>query len=251
MVSAQPETRPDWVRVYDETNEHLKDLEENVVELKRKQTQRLKVKFSSEDKILDKQIAGMMSEIYKALSTCEKNVKSIVQFDYLTKPVEKIIQENVKQTLAQKVQSFTRKLRRQEKDYYTRRKDIDSEEGDIIKNSQILNDQLSREEQLEFENMEKIAYSKDVEINNIVKSINDLAVLFKELSELVIDQGNILDRIDYNIEQAVRNTKKGKGQLVKVTFEVRIGRGAPEDAYKVVHRVLGCIHSGHDCLAGH
>lgn len=233
----QTETRPDWVRVYNETNEHLKDLEENstctsdvVVELKRKQTQRLKVKFSSEDKILDKQIAGMMSEVYKTLSTCEKNVKSFAQFDYLTKPVEKIstvpsllliVQENVKQTLAQKVQSFTRKLRRQEKDYYTRRKDIDSEEGDIIKNSQILNDQLSREEQLEFENMEKIAYSKDVEINNIVKSINDLAVLFKELSELVVDQGNILDRIDYNIEQAVRNTKKGKVQLVKVALKRR------------------------------
>jgi syntaxin 16 len=32
--------------------------------------------------------------------------------------------------------------------------------------------------------------------------MNELAVIFKELSTLVIEQGTILDRIDFNIEQA-------------------------------------------------
>ena len=45
------------------------------------------------------------------------------------------------------------------------------------------------------------------EIEELTKSINDLAVLFKDLSVLVIEQGTILDRIDYNIENAEKNTK--------------------------------------------
>lgn len=37
-----------------------------------------------------------------------------------------------------------------------------------------------------------------------VKSIEDLSTIFKELAVLVIDQGTILDRIDFNMEQVRR-----------------------------------------------
>lgn len=41
-----------------------------------------------------------------------------------------------------------------------------------------------------------------------MSTINDLAVLFKELSILVVEQGTVLDRIDYNIECAHKDTKQ-------------------------------------------
>jgi len=46
------------------------------------------------------------------------------------------------------------------------------------------------------------------EIKTLVSTINDLAVLFKELSILVVEQGTVLDRIDYNIECAHKDTKQ-------------------------------------------
>ena len=105
-----------------------------------------------------------------------------------------------------------------EKDYYVKRKEIGGEDDFLppAKDStsgsgEILNDA----EGAELGVMEQVAVSRDVEIQNLVKGINDLAVIFKELSVLVIDQGNILDRIDYNIEQAVRHTKKANIQLHK------------------------------------
>jgi len=39
------------------------------------------------------------------------------------------------------------------------------------------------------------------ELTEIAKSIADLAVLFKDLSSMVIDQGTLLDSVEYNVEQ--------------------------------------------------
>jgi syntaxin 16 len=56
---------------------------------------------------------------------------------------------------------------------------------------------------------------RDGEITRIAKSIEELAQIFKELAVLVIDQGTILDRIDYNMEQVLEHTKEGIVQLEK------------------------------------
>lgn len=47
-----------------------------------------------------------------------------------------------------------------------------------------------------------VAEERDREVRNILQSIADLGQIMKDLSVLVIDQGTILDRIDYNMEQA-------------------------------------------------
>lgn len=57
----------------------------------------------------------------------------------------------------------------------------------------------------------------DEEITNLVKSINDLATLFKDLSVLVVEQGTILDRIDYNIESAKEDTINANKNLEAVS----------------------------------
>lgn len=46
---------------------------------------------------------------------------------------------------------------------------------------------------------------RNQEISQIAASIAQLADLFKDLSTLVIDQGTILDSVEYNIEQTLVN----------------------------------------------
>jgi len=71
------------------------------------------------------------------------------------------------------------------------------------------NQPLDQVQQQELEQMNEEATAREKEIIRVAQSINELAQLFKELNVLVIDQGTILDRIDYNVEQAKERIDKG------------------------------------------
>ena len=49
---------------------------------------------------------------------------------------------------------------------------------------------------------EQMSEERSKAIEQVAESVNELAGIFKEIQVLVIDQGTILDRIDFNIELA-------------------------------------------------
>ncbi|EPY37053.1 syntaxin 16 [Strigomonas culicis] len=53
------------------------------------------------------------------------------------------------------------------------------------------------------------------EIKAILDSVKELNEMFQDLHELVVEQGTMLDRIDYNLEQAHVHTTKGVKELKK------------------------------------
>jgi syntaxin 16 len=57
---------------------------------------------------------------------------------------------------------------------------------------------------------------REREITDIAKGIIELADIFKELQNMVIDQGTLLDRIDFNIETMAVNLKGADVELTKV-----------------------------------
>ena len=62
---------------------------------------------------------------------------------------------------------------------------------------------------------------RDEEISTLVTSISELAQTFKDLQMLVQEQGTILDRIDYNIDSALDNTKDAHKQLQKANENMK------------------------------
>lgn len=66
-------------------------------------------------------------------------------------------------------------------------------------------------------------YSQEREIEQVAQGINDLAHIFQNLHMLVIDQGSVLDRIDYNVE--------------KVNEHVRVADQDLKHAYKRKRRL--------------
>lgn len=57
---------------------------------------------------------------------------------------------------------------------------------------------------------------REREINDIAKGIIELSDIFKDLQTMVIDQGTMLDRIDYNVERMAVNVKAADKELVMV-----------------------------------
>ena len=57
---------------------------------------------------------------------------------------------------------------------------------------------------------------REKEINEIIKSIQSLSMIFKDLQTMVIDQGTILDRIDYNVEETRGFVENAYNELQKV-----------------------------------
>lgn len=58
----------------------------------------------------------------------------------------------------------------------------------------------------------------------IVKTITTLNTVYKELQDLVIHQGSLLDRIDENIDSTHLNIEKANEHLTKVQWFDKIGR---------------------------
>ena len=50
---------------------------------------------------------------------------------------------------------------------------------------------------------------RNKQITDLVKSINQLNSVYKQLNELVIEQGSLIDRIDYNIEETYQHVERG------------------------------------------
>jgi t-SNARE complex subunit (syntaxin) len=60
-----------------------------------------------------------------------------------------------------------------------------------------------------------LADERNKEICKLVASINELSTLFKEMGMLILEQGTLLDRIDYNLEQTIEHVERAKEELVK------------------------------------
>lgn len=101
----------------------------------------------------------------------------------------------------------------------------DTTDDFFVNNRQMTKQQLLY---LEEENT-MLAAQREQEVNTIVKSIVDLNDIFKELAQMVADQGTILDRIDYNVEQTQTQVYEGFRQLQKA------------DSYQRKNRKMCCI----------
>ena len=170
-----------------------------------------------ENKKLNKIIKVLANEMTKDLKNCEIILKEIINNNNDDIDISnEQIKNNIKQNILVKLNEFSKKFKINQELYTNKYNDfvIDDDLANISMRNKDSDLKGSSDFLSTQENNEQLR-RRDNELNNLLESVNELAELFKEMQNLVMQQGTILDRIDYNIDIASININKGKKNIIK------------------------------------
>lgn len=210
---------PGWVDVVEQTNQHVAYIKEMMEKLSKLHTKRLMVRFDGSESKHEEEIEALTHQITDEFRKAERVLQRMANQQYGSQSsADAKTRQNVQRALATQLQTLSGEFRKSQKQYLARVKNQKQgpAEFDFLSEDTKRKDMgFSKAQVTEMEIAEDLINERDQEIQRIAESITELATIFKELAVLVIDQGTILDRIDYNMEQVVEQTEKGIQELEK------------------------------------
>jgi len=84
-------------------------------------------------------------------------------------------------------------------------------------------DQRQDQLEIDFADMDLLR-ERDQEMSSILKSMTELGTIFNEMNSLVVNQGSLMDRIDYNMEMVHMKVEEGAIQLSRAERSARAAR---------------------------
>ncbi|KAG0367806.1 t-SNARE [Gamsiella multidivaricata] len=202
---------PKWIDIVDEVDEELERIKANIQKLDAMHKKHLLPGF--DDRIQEERdIERLTEEITQQFHGCQRRIKRInSESRHSSSNQEQVMSRNVQTSLAQKVQDVSTTFRQKQNTYMQRMRGVELRNKDIFNGVQPINSSISDDPeeigftgaQLAFAEQSNTSITqREQEINHISRSIFQLADIFKDLQTMVIDQGTLLDRIDFNVEQA-------------------------------------------------
>ncbi|KAF7161799.1 hypothetical protein CNMCM5623_007264 [Aspergillus felis] len=234
---------PRWVDVQDEVTELLADIAQKSAQLDKLHQKHLLPGFGDEDvrKQDERMIERLTQDITRGFHECQKAIQRIEVMVREAKQQggvsagDETMAKNIQISLASRVQEASARFRKKQSTYLKKLRGLEGAaapfdraptpqnpymdpslmESDADKSfSQSTLMQTSQ--RLSGQHDEAIE-QREREINDIAKSIIELSDIFRELQAMVIDQGTMLDRIDYNIERMGTEVKAAEKELKVAT----------------------------------
>ncbi|KAG0567823.1 hypothetical protein KC19_7G164200 [Ceratodon purpureus] len=214
---------PGWVDISDQVSADMQRARSKMAELAKAHSRALMPTFDDTSKE-EHTIELLSQQITKLLKKCEQRLQQLSRPTGASEQ-DANIRKNVQRSLATDLQTLSMDFRKQQKGYLNRLQR--QQEGQAVDDGIGLRKQPKTSEDDDFSQSftnqhlqqlrqnEALSVEREQEINQIVESVNDLAQIMKDLSVLVIDQGTIVDRIDYNITNVATSVEQGVKELVK------------------------------------
>ncbi|XP_062596505.1 syntaxin-16-like [Saccostrea cucullata] len=221
---------PEWVDGVEEVQFEMSRIKQKMKELATLHDKHLN-RPTLDDSIQEEHTIEIMTgEITQMFTRCQRLVQQISSRSVRGTEQEKRLSSNIVSSLVRSLQEMSTNFRKSQSVYLKKIKSREERSREFFDSSIGPDSALMQESDLFSEHYDK-GFSKaqmqlvednttavrhrEKEITLIVKSIQDLNDIFRDLSQMVVDQGTILDRIDYNVEHASVQVEKGLQQLKK------------------------------------
>ncbi|KAJ8752455.1 hypothetical protein K2173_004743 [Erythroxylum novogranatense] len=213
---------PAWVDVSEDIAANVQLARTKMTELAKAHAKALMPSFG-DGKEDQRMIEALTQEITNIIRKSEKKLQRL---SAAGPSEDSNVRKNVQRSLATDLQSLSMELRKKQSTYLKRlRQQKEGQDGvDLEMNlngrsrmdNDSLDDMVFNDRQMaKLKKSEEFTAERDREIQQVVESVNELAQIMKDLSVLVIDQGTIVDRIDYNIQNVSSTVEEGLKQLQK------------------------------------
>jgi syntaxin 16 len=209
---------PRYMDMYEQCNNLLKDLEIEFNKLKEEQQKRIVPTFDETNtKLINQNIQMISDKMTQKLKKCKyltKELKTLLANSSL----DDNIKINMYQNLLNRLAEISREMQINEEKYLQKYQELNGYEESFftINNSNNLDSiETLQSHAFNSNNKKKIDISKErnKEIDQMVNTVNELKNIFQDVSNMVIFQGTILDRIDYNTYQGRYNIRRGNREL--------------------------------------
>ncbi|KAG6034873.1 hypothetical protein E4U41_006343 [Claviceps citrina] len=234
---------PRWADASDEIAELLVKVATSGQQLEKLHQKHVLPGFNDDEakKREEAQIDHVTQQITKSFHECQRRIQRIDQLVRESKQsgtlskAEETIAKNLQISLATRVQEASASFRKKQSAYLKKLRHMGglgnftpadrsctpqpgSDVNPSLKESDA--DRSFCQSTLQAASQQKLRYTNDAaisqrerEIEDIAQGIIELSDLFRDLQNMVIDQGTLLDRIDYNVERMYEDVKGADQEL--------------------------------------
>jgi len=212
--------KPGWLRYIDEANLDIATIKGKIKELDK--LHQAHIRSEHDDDVQSEQaIEILTTEITKLFRSAQSAAVRTKKMAAASE-AEAQMRDNMTSKVAGQLQDVSSFFRKKQQNYLREiqrlqnrtRSDLFGTDNSLDFDG-FVDKGFSQQNMAVVDNMSHTINQRDQEIVKIAKNIEELAGLFKDLSFLVVEQGTVLDRIDYNIEQVDHNVNQAIVQLRK------------------------------------
>ncbi|BFZ12638.1 hypothetical protein BsWGS_15677 [Bradybaena similaris] len=221
---------PEWIDKLTEIQFEFTKIKEKMKELSSLHDRHLNRPTMDDSVDEEHEIEIRTQQITQVFSHCQRLVQQINNQSSRGSSHEIRLSHNIVASLARTLQEMSSNFRKSQSAYLRKIKSREERSQQyfgthISEETNLLGDGIGAESDIMYdkgfttvqmqivEDNTELVQHREKEVASIVRSITDLNEIFKDMASMIVDQGTILDRIDYNIDNAATHTEKGLAQL--------------------------------------
>ncbi|WBW73450.1 SNARE Tlg2 [Schizosaccharomyces osmophilus] len=212
---------PKWVAIEQDIDSLLQNTHRNIQLLNKQYAKHVLPSFSDKTE-QENEIQRLTIDITSDFQRCQRTLQNTKRQTNNLKGSEALVAQNLLANLAGRIQTESAQFRKKQSNYLKKLRGLNSDFSssdakleDTVSDVAISQSTIQQAALMEEEGEDERAVQHERAVAKIAEGILELAQMFQDLQGLVIEQGALVDRVDYNVEQTQVHAKSAEKELTK------------------------------------